>query len=91
MGHATRYESGTSVNRRPLLALYTTLVVLLVFAGLLAAIVVVVVGLGEAIDWTGPYLPVAVLLSVFIRTFVLFVRMGGKVYAKYYEELYKRL
>jgi hypothetical protein len=90
MGHATRYESGTPVNRRPLLALYTTLVVLLAFAGLLAAIVVVV-GLGEAIDWTGPYPPVAVLLSVFIRTFVLFVRMGGKVYAKYYEELYKRL
>jgi hypothetical protein len=90
MRHAVRYENGTPANRCPLAALYTIVAVLLLILGLLAAIVVVV-GLGRAIDWIGPYLPVAVLLSVFIATFVLFVRMGGKVYAKFYEELYKRL
>lgn len=94
MRHATRYENGTPANRRPLLAaLYTILMVFSLIAGLLAAIVVVVVvvGLDRAIDWVGIHLPVAVLLSVFVGMFVLFVREGGKVYAKVYNELYKRL
>jgi C4-dicarboxylate transporter len=96
MRHATRYENGTPANRRPLLAaLYTILMVFSLIAGLLAAIVVVVVvvvvGLDRAIEWVGIHLPVAVLLSVFVGMFVLFVREGGKVYAKVYNELYKRL
>jgi hypothetical protein len=94
MRHATRYENGTPANRRPLLAaLYTILMVFSLIAGLLAAIVVVVVlvGLDRAIEWVGIHLPVAVLLSVFVRMFVLFVPEGGKVYAKVYNELYKRL
>jgi hypothetical protein len=59
----------------------------LVFAGLLAASVVVMVGQGTAIEWTGTYLPVAVLLGVGVGTLVLFVREGAKVY----KDLYKRL
>jgi hypothetical protein len=58
--------------------------------GLLAATVVAVVGLGRAIEWVGIYLPVVVVLGVFVGVFVLFVREGGKVYAKFYDELYKR-
>jgi ABC-type multidrug transport system permease subunit len=62
---------------------------LFIFAGLLAAIVVV--GLSGTIEWVGTYLPVAVILGVFVGMFVLFVREGGKVYTKVYDELYKRL
>jgi hypothetical protein len=90
MRHATRYENGTHANRRPLPALYTIPAILFMFAGLLAA-VVVVVGLGRAMEWVGIYLPVVVVLGVFVGMFVLFVREGGKVYAKVYDELYKRL
>jgi hypothetical protein len=92
MRHAVRYENGTPANRRPLAALSTIPTILFVFAGLLAVVsVVVVVGVGRAIEWVGIYLPVAVVLGVFVGVFVLFVREGGKVYAKVYEELYKRL
>jgi len=88
MRHATRYENGTPVNRRLLAAHYTIRAALSLIAGLLAAIaVVVVVGLGRVIEWVGLYLPVAVVLGVFVGMFVLFVREGGKVY----DELYKRL
>ena len=86
-----RHENGTPANRRPLAALSTIPTILFVFAGLLAVVsVVVVVGVGRAIEWVGIYLPV-VVLGVFVGVFVLFVREGGKVYAKVYEELYKRL
>ncbi len=91
MRHATRYENGIPANRRPLPALYTIPTILFMFVGLLAAVVVVVVGLGRAIEWVGIYLPVVVVLGVFVGMFVLFVREGGKVYAKVYDELYKRL
>jgi len=90
--YATRYENGTPANRRPLAALYTIpTTILFMFVGLLAAVVVAVVGLGRAIEWVGIYLPVVVVLGVFVGVFVLFVREGGKVYAKFYDELYKRL
>ena len=88
--YAKRYENGTPANRRPLAALYTIPAILFMFVGLLAAVVVAVVGLGRAIEWVGIYLPV-VVLGVFVGVFVLFVREGGKVYAKFYDELYKRL
>ena len=92
MRHAMRYENGTPANRRPLAVLYTIPTILFIFVGLLAATVVVaVVGLGRAIEWVGIYLPVVVVLGVFVGVFVLFVREGGKVYAKFYDELYKRL
>jgi hypothetical protein len=92
MRHAMRYENGTPANRRPLAALYTIPAILFMFVGLLAAVVVVVVvGLGRAIEWVGIYLPVVLVLGVFVGMFVLFVREGGKVYAKVYDELYKRL
>jgi hypothetical protein len=90
MRHATRYENGTHANRRLLAAHYMIRAALLLIAGLLAAIAVVVVGLGRAIEWVGIYLPMAVVLGVFVGMFVLFVREGGKVYAKFYDELYKR-
>jgi hypothetical protein len=91
MRHATRYENGTHANRRLLATHYMIRATLLLIAGLLAAIaVVVVVGLGKAIEWVGIYLPMAVVLGVFVGMFVLFVREGGKVYAKVYDELYKR-
>jgi C4-dicarboxylate transporter len=89
MRHAVRQENETPTNR-PLAALYAILALLFVFAGLLVAVVViVVVGLGRAIDWVGIHLSVIVLLGVFVGMFVLFVREGGKVYAKVYDELYK--
>lgn len=93
MRHAMRYENGIPANRRPLAVLYTIPTVLFIFVGLLAAatVVVAVVGLGRAIEWVGIYLPVVVVLGVFVGVFVLFVREGGKVYAKFYDELYKRL
>jgi energy-coupling factor transporter transmembrane protein EcfT len=84
-----RYENGIPANRRPLAVLYTIPTILFIFVGLLAATVVAVVGLGRAIEWVGIYLPV-VVLGVFVGVFVLFVREGGKVYAKFYDELYKR-
>jgi C4-dicarboxylate transporter len=91
MRHAMRYENGTPANRRPLAALYTIPAILFMFVGLLAAVVVViVVGLGRAIEWVGIYLPVVLVLGLFVGMFVLFVREGGKVYAKVYDELYKR-
>ena len=90
MRHATRYENGIPANRRPLAVLYTIPTILFIFVGLLAATVVAVVGLGRAIEWVGIYLPVVVVLGVFVGVFVLFVREGGKVYAKFYDELYKR-
>ncbi|HZC02693.1 MAG TPA: hypothetical protein VE844_15460 [Gammaproteobacteria bacterium] len=86
-----RYENGIPANRRPLAVLYTIPTILFIFVGLLAATVVAVVGLGRAIEWVGIYLPVVVVLGVFVGVFVLFVREGGKVYAKFYDELYKRL
>ena len=89
--YAKRYENGTPANRRLLAALYTIPTILFMFVGLLAAVVVAVVGLGRAIEWVGIYLPVVVVLGVFVGVFVLFVREGGKVYAKFYDELYKRL
>jgi C4-dicarboxylate transporter len=89
MRHAVRQENETPTNRRPLAALYAILALLFVFAGLLVAVVIVVVGLGRAIDWAGIHLSVIVLLGVFVGMFVLFVREGGKVYAKVYDELYK--
>jgi 4-hydroxybenzoate polyprenyltransferase len=90
--YAKRYENGTPANRRPLAALYTIpTTILFMFVGLLAAVVVAVVGLGRAIEWVGIYLPVVVVLGVFVGVFVIFVREGGKVYAKFYDELYKRL
>jgi hypothetical protein len=85
-----RYENGIPANRRPLAVLYTIPTILFMFVGLLAAVVVAVVGLGRAIEWFGIYLPVVVVLGVFVGVFVLFVREGGKVYAKFYDELYKR-
>jgi hypothetical protein len=85
-----RYENGIPANRRPLAVLYTIPTILFIFVGLLAAPVVAVVGLGRAIEWVGIYLPVVVVLGVFVGVFVLFVREGGKVYAKFYDELYKR-
>jgi hypothetical protein len=85
-----RYENGIPANRRPLAVLYTIPTTLFIFVGLLAATVVAVVGLGRAIEWVGIYLPVVVVLGVFVGVFVLFVREGGKVYAKFYDELYKR-
>ncbi|MDQ5828184.1 MAG: hypothetical protein M3441_29100 [Chloroflexota bacterium] len=85
-----RYENGIPANRRPLAVLYTIPTILFIFVGLLAATVVAVVGLGRAIEWVGIYLPVVVVLGVFVGVFVLFVREGGKVYAKFYDELYKR-
>ena len=91
MRHAMRYENGIPANRRPLAVLYTIPTILFIFVGLLAATVVAVVGLGRAIEWVGIYLPVVVVLGVFVGVFVLFVREGGKVYAKFYDELYKRL
>ena len=91
MRHAMRYENGIPANRRPLAVLYTIPTILFIFVGLLAATVVAVVGLGRAIEWVGIYLPVVVVLGVFVGVFVLFVREGGKVYAKIYDELYKRL
>ncbi len=93
MRRATRYEDGTHANPRLLAAHYTIRAALLLIAGLLAAtaVVVVVVGLGRAIEWVGIYLPVVVVLGVFVGMFVLFVREGGKVYTKVYDELYKRL
>jgi hypothetical protein len=90
MRHAMRYENGIPANRRPLAVLYTIPTTLFIFVGLLAATVVAVVGLGRAIEWVGIYLPVVVVLGVFVGVFVLFVREGGKVYAKFYDELYKR-
>jgi hypothetical protein len=90
MRHAMRYENGIPANRRPLAVLYTIPTILFIFVGLLAATVVAVVGLGRAIEWVGIYLPVVVVLGVFVGVFVLFVREGGKVYAKFYDELYKR-
>ena len=89
MRHAVRQENETPTNRRPLAALYAILALLFVLAGLLVAVVNVVVGLGRAIDWVGIHLSVIVLLGVFVGMFVLFVREGGKVYAKVYDELYK--
>jgi hypothetical protein len=86
-----RYENGIPANRRPLAVLYTIPTILFIFVGLLAATVVAVVGLGRAIEWVDIYLPVVVVLGVFVGVFVLFVREGGKVYAKFYDELYKRL
>ena len=86
-----RYENGIPANRRPLAVLYTIPTILFIFVGLLAATVVAVVGLGRAIEWVGIYLPVVVVLGVFVGVFILFVREGGKVYAKFYDELYKRL
>ena len=86
-----RYENGIPANRRPLAVLYAIPTILFIFVGLLAATVVAVVGLGRAIEWVGIYLPVVVVLGVFVGVFVLFVREGGKVYAKFYDELYKRL
>ena len=91
MRHAMRYENGIPANRRPLAVLYAIPTILFIFVGLLAATVVAVVGLGRAIEWVGIYLPVVVVLGVFVGVFVLFVREGGKVYAKFYDELYKRL
>ena len=85
-----RYENGIPANRRPLAVLYTIPTILFIFVGLLAATVVAVVGLGRAIEWVGIYLPVVVVLGVFVGAFVLFVREGGKVYATFYDELYKR-
>jgi hypothetical protein len=85
-----RYENGIPANRRPLAVLYTIPTILFIFVGLLAATVVAVVGLGRAIEWVGIYLPVVVVLGVFVGVFVLFVREGGKVYAKFYDEFYKR-
>ena len=84
-----RHENGAPADNRPLATLYTILAGLFIFAGLLAAIVVV--GLGRTIEWVGTYLPVAVVLGVFVGMFVLFVREGGKVYTKVYDELYRRL
>ena len=78
-----------SIWRLKIAALLTMLAGLFIFAGLLAAIVVV--GLSGTIEWVGTYLPVAVILGVFVGMFVLFVREGGKVYTKVYDELYKRL
>lgn len=91
MRHASRYENGTPANRRLLAALYTIPTIIFMLVGLLAAVVVAVLGLGRTIEWVGIHLPVAVLLSVFVGMFVLFVREGEKVYAKVYNELYKRL
>ena len=91
MRHAMRYENGIPANRRPLAVLYAIPTILFIFVGLLAATVVAVVGLGRAIEWVDIYLPVVVVLGVFVGVFVLFVREGGKVYAKFYDELYKRL
>lgn len=60
-----RYENEVPVDNRPLAALYTMLVVVLVVV--LAA---TVVGPGRAIDWVGNYLiPVVVVLGVIIGGF----------------------
>ena len=82
-----RQEARNKRLARPLAALSTMLVAIVMFVGLAA----IVVGLGRAIDWVGTYLlPVLGILGVLAVVVGLSMWEGGKVSddGKGYDRLY---
>ena len=79
---ATKHENEAPAARRPLVAIYALLTVLVGFVGLAA-----LMGPGRAIDWiVTDLLPLVVLLGVVVGVVSLMMREGGKVHDERYEQ-----
>ncbi len=79
---AAKHENGDPATRRPLVAIYAILTLLVGFVGLAA-----IMGPGRAIDWiVTDLLPMVVLLGVVLGVVGLMMREGGKVHDDRYEQ-----